>query len=69
MAHQISIGFHASPPLSLRVEDKELEKLEKAIGSDGWHELEAQDGRVRLNLAQLLWLRVDRDEQRIGFGA
>jgi hypothetical protein len=68
MAHHISIGFHASPPLALRVSDKELEKLRKALGGDGWHDVEGEDGSVRLNLAHVLWLRTERDEHKVGFG-
>lgn len=69
MAQHISIGFHASPPLALRVSDKELEKLRKALGSEGWHDVEGEDGSVRLNLVHVLWLRTERDEHRVGFGA
>lgn len=68
MAQRISIGFMASAPLALRVEDAELTKLEKALGSEGWHELEADDGTVRLNLGHVLWLRTERDDHRVGFG-
>jgi hypothetical protein len=68
MAQQISIGFQASMPLSLRVGDDELKKLQKALGGDGWHEIEGEDGTVRLNLAHVLWLRTERDEHRVGFG-
>ena len=68
MAQQISIGFQASMPLSLRVSDDELKKLQKALGGEGWHEVEGEDGTVRLNLAHVLWLRTERDEHRVGFG-
>jgi hypothetical protein len=68
MAQRISIGFQASPPLDLRVTDDELEKLTDALGGDGWHEIVAEDGTVRLNLAQVLWLRTVSEEHRVGFG-
>jgi hypothetical protein len=51
------------------VSETELEKLEGALGGEGWHEVEADDGSVRLNLQHVLWLRVERDEHRVGFGA
>jgi hypothetical protein len=69
MAQRISIGFQASPPLALRVSDAELKKLTDALGGDGWHDLESEDGSVRLNLQHVLWLRVEREEHRVGFGA
>jgi len=66
--HRISIGFHASPPLALRVSDDELKKLQKALGGDGWHSISAEDGDVTLALQHVLWLRVDKDEHKVGFG-
>jgi hypothetical protein len=68
MAQRISIGFQASPPLALRVTDKELSKLNDALGGDGWHEVQADDGSVRLNLAHVLWVRIENEEHRVGFG-
>jgi hypothetical protein len=68
MAQRISIGFQASPPLATRVSDEELSRLHDALGSEGWHDVEAEDGSIRLNLAHVLWLRVERDEHRVGFG-
>ncbi len=69
MAQRISIGFHASPPVNLRVNDDELAKLQAAVGGDGgWHEVAADDGTVKLNLQHVLWLKVEKEEQRVGFG-
>jgi hypothetical protein len=68
MAQRISIGFQASPPLALRVSDEELSQLNDALGGEGWHEITAEDGSVRLNLAHVLWVRTERDEHRVGFG-
>jgi hypothetical protein len=68
MAQQISIGFQASPPLALRVSEDELSKLAGALGGGGWHQLRTEDGEVRLNLEHVLWLRVERDDHRVGFG-
>jgi hypothetical protein len=67
MAQHISIGFHSSPPLALRVNDEELQRLSNALGGEGWHDVTAEDGSVRLNLAHVLWLRVERDDHRVGF--
>jgi hypothetical protein len=50
------------------VSDSELEKLRDVLGGDGWHDVEADDGFVRLNLQHVLWLRVEVDEHRVGFG-
>ena len=48
--------------------DEQLRGLEDALGGEGWHQVTAEDGRVRLNLAHVLWLRTESDEHRVGFG-
>jgi hypothetical protein len=68
MAQRISIGFQASPPLGLRISDDELGRLNEALGGEGWHQITAEDGTVRLNLAHVLWVRTESDEHRVGFG-
>ncbi len=68
MAQRISIGFQASPPLALRVSDEELRRLQDALGGEGWHELSGEDGDLRLSLQHVLWVRVEKDEHRVGFG-
>jgi hypothetical protein len=39
------------------------------LGQDGWHELAAEEGTVRVDLGQVIYVRTDRDESRVGFGA
>jgi hypothetical protein len=68
VAQHISIGFQASPPLALRVSDEELRRLHDALGGEGWHEVTAEDGSVRLNLEHVLWVRTENEEQGVGFG-
>ena len=68
-SRHISIGFQASMPLALRVSQEQLDALLGALGREGWHDVEGDDGTVRLNLANVLWVRADREEHRVGFGA
>jgi hypothetical protein len=65
---RISIGFHASPPLALRVADKVLDNLLKALPKGEWHDLEVEDGAVTVNLSQVIYVRTEREEHRVGFG-
>ena len=67
-SQRISIGFQASPPIALRVTQEELDKLNAALGGEGWHDLTGEDGTLKLNLEHVLWVRVERDESRVGFG-
>ena len=69
MRRRVSIGFEGGQVLPLRLTEDKLGELRKALsgGSEGWHEVEAEDGSVVLNLAKVVFLRVDAEEQRVGF--
>jgi hypothetical protein len=64
-----AIGFQGGQVLSIRLADGDLDKLRSALreGKDRWHEVEATDGAVLVDLGQVVYLRVDSDEHRIGF--
>jgi hypothetical protein len=65
-----SIGFAGGQVLAVRVPADALDGLSTALAAErGWHELELEDGSVRLDLAQVAYVRVDSDEPRVGFGA
>jgi hypothetical protein len=68
-ARRISIGFQGGQVLALRVTDEQLKALHKALGSAGWHELDTEEGPVRLDLDQVVYVRSESDELRVGFGA
>lgn len=67
---RISIGFHGQA-LAARVTAQQLAALRSALESraEGWHELEAEDGTVVLDLSKVVFVQVDAGEQRVGFGA
>jgi hypothetical protein len=69
VARRGAIGFHGGQVLSIRLPDSELEKLRSVLreGRERWHEVEATDGAVLVDLGQVVYLRVDSDEHRIGF--
>jgi hypothetical protein len=66
---QISIGFQGGQVLALRMDEAQLKSLYAALGEGGWHELDSEDGHVRLYLGQVVYVRADSDDQRVGFGA
>lgn len=66
---RISIGFQGGHSLALKVTEAHLKSLYAALGEGGWHELESEDGPVRLYLGQVVYIRAENDEQRVGFGA
>jgi hypothetical protein len=65
-----AIGFQGGQVLSLRINEEKLGELRKALAngsSEGWREVEAADGAVVLDLSQVVYLRVESDEHRVGF--
>jgi hypothetical protein len=64
-----AIGFQGGQVLSIKLPDTELEKLRDVLreGRERWHEVEAVDGAVLVDLGQVVYLRVDSDEHRVGF--
>jgi hypothetical protein len=67
--HRISIGFQGGQVLALRVGEEQLKGLYKALQDGGWHELECEDGPVRLYLGQVVYVRAEDEDTRVGFGA
>jgi hypothetical protein len=68
-SRRVSVGFQGGQVLALRIGDAQLKALHQALGGSGWHELETEDGPVRLDLAQVVYVRVEGDDSRVGFGA
>ena len=66
---RIVIGFQGGGALSLKLSPDKLDALRQAIeeGKDRWHRVEATDGEVLLNLGEVVYLRVESDEHRVGF--
>jgi hypothetical protein len=67
--HQVSVGFHGGQVVALRVPEEQLLALNGALGGSGWHELATEDGRIRLDLGQVAYVRIENEEHRVGFGA
>jgi hypothetical protein len=68
-ARHIGIGFQGGQVLALRVSDEQLHALTKALGTSGWHQIDSEEGPVRLDLSQVVYVRSEGEELRVGFGA
>lgn len=64
-----ALGFQGGQVLSLRLPEDVLTSLREALkeGKDRWREVEASDGAVLVDIGQVVYLRVESDEHRIGF--
>lgn len=65
----LSIGFNGGQVIAVRVEEKQVDALYQMLGGSGWHALDAEDGPVRFDLAQVAFVRSDDGEHRVGFRA
>jgi hypothetical protein len=65
---KVEIGFGIGQALSVKLTEAELRELREAVESgSGWFDLQTEDGSVALNLATVVFLRVDSGAHSIGF--
>ena len=65
---RVTIGFQGGQVLARRVTDEQLKALNEALGAAGWHEIQSEDGPVRVDLSQVVYLSAEGDDLRVGFG-
>ena len=64
---KVDIGFTGGQVLSLRLEKGAFDGLRKAIGGETrFYDLDAGDSTVTLDLAQVVYLRVETEDHRVG---
>ncbi len=67
---RIDIGFQGGQVLPARVKHAEYDGLRKALGderADRWFELETVDSNISVDLAQVVYVRIDTEAQHVGF--
>lgn len=63
-----TLGFQGGQALPIRLPQEALDTLRQALQGGGeWHEVDAADGAVLVDLRQVVYLRTESDEQRVGF--
>jgi hypothetical protein len=67
-ARRISVGFQGGQVLALRVADEQLKGFYDALGGSGWHQLDSDDGPVRVDLGKVVYVSAESDDLRVGFG-
>ena len=66
----VDVGFAGGSAISLRLHEQAYRALRDALGSDRaerWHTVEADGADVVLDLAQVVYVRLDTQERRAGF--
>ena len=68
--NRVDVGFQGGQSLAVRVADEPLKGLRDALADEGsarWHELKTEDSDVSLDLSQVVYVRVETEEHRVGF--
>ena len=67
---RMDVGFQAGAVLAVRAEAEAYDALVAALGddrSDRWHTLDTDDSQILIDLAQVIYVRRERGDQRVGF--
>jgi hypothetical protein len=67
---RIDVGFSGGQVLALRATKEAYDGLVGALDSDGgnrWHTLETEDSEVLIDLPQVVYVRRDTEEHKVGF--
>jgi hypothetical protein len=67
---RVDIGFQGGQVLAVRVAQDAYEGLRKALEdarAERWFALPTQDSEVALDLSQVVYVRLDTEEHRVGF--
>jgi hypothetical protein len=64
----VTLGFQGGGALALKLTEKDTTALLAALGKGDWHEVDDLEGSVRVNLSQVVYVRTENAEHRVGFG-
>ena len=68
---RVDIGFAVGQAVSVRLREDAYDRLRQALDGDRserrWHELHSEDAEILVDLSQVVFVRLDTQEQRVGF--
>lgn len=67
---RIDVGFQGGQTLAVRTSQDSYDALAKALEDEksaGWHTLETDDSQILIDLSQVVYIRRDSGNQKIGF--
>jgi hypothetical protein len=65
---RVDVGFVGGQVLALRLDKAVYEDLRKAVeGDQRFYDVDAGDSNVTLDLSQVVYLRVETEDHRVGF--
>jgi hypothetical protein len=65
---RVDIGFQGGQSQTLRLTQDAYEELRRAL-DDGprWHTIQSEDSEVTVDLPQVVFVRLDTEQHRVGF--
>ncbi|MDX6652259.1 MAG: hypothetical protein QOJ38_1040 [Solirubrobacterales bacterium] len=65
---RIEIGFSGGQVIAVRLKPEAALALRGALDSgDGWHDIATEDGEVAIDLSEVVFVRGESGEHRVGF--
>ena len=65
---RVELGFSGGQAIVVRIRDDAYERLVRAVqNGKGWHELDTPDGVVALDVTEVVFVKREPVEHRIGF--
>ena len=67
---RVDVGFQGGQVLAVRVKVEDYEGMRKSLSNDSanrWYELKTADSDIAIDLSQVVYVRIDTEEQRVGF--
>jgi hypothetical protein len=67
---RVEIGFVGGGGVSMRITEEDYDKLRKALtegSGDRWHQLDAAETTVTVDLSKVAFVRLDTEPGRVGF--
>ena len=65
---RVEVGFAGGQAILMRLEEKAYDQLRRAV-QDGkrWYEVDSLDGLIALDLEQVVYMKLEAAEHRVGF--
>lgn len=67
---RIDVGFQGGQVLALRAISESYDGLVESLGNDGsdrWQTVHTDDAEVLIDLSQVVYVRLEREDQKVGF--
>ena len=67
---RVDIGFSGGQAFAVRLDEDTYRALREALESDRserWHSIDSEDSQVLIDLAQVVYVRLDTEQRGVGF--